>query len=222
MFNLFWYLKFPLYLGCAKESEVLLKNQLISFNSEGSLGLQRFLRKITLSYSLNLLYIYQAQCSQSCATNTFFTHWLINYLGESAFSFKSSQHKSQTVKARKLNFWENDHPPPCVTCLVSGFMCHVSLLRCHNIYKYIYFFGQRSEASWWKGPLSKRPAPSSFPTCNELIGYPYNSNGLWLTYIYDWREIPIVMLFYENYSESVLLYLIKMVFPASLFSHTNH
>ena len=55
------------------------------------------------------------------------------------FSSQSSQnHKSQTVRDRKLTFWENVHPPPCVIChvshvmyQVSGVMCQVSGVTCH-------------------------------------------------------------------------------------------
>ena len=39
----------------------------------------------------------------------------------------SSRHcPSQTIRAGELKFWENVHPPPCVTCHASYVMCHVS------------------------------------------------------------------------------------------------
>ena len=47
------------------------------------------------------------------------------------FSQSSKHHKSQTVRARELKFWENVHPPPCVTCQVSSVTCPVSHGRCH-------------------------------------------------------------------------------------------
>ena len=37
---------------------------------------------------------------------------------------------SQTVRARELKLWENVHPPPHVTCQVSGVRCRVSGVRC--------------------------------------------------------------------------------------------
>ena len=43
-------------------------------------------------------------------------HWFI----ELSFSSESSRHcVSQTVRAGELKFWENAHPPPCVTCHMS-------------------------------------------------------------------------------------------------------
>ena len=52
---------------------------------------------------------------------------LIDWLIKSSFHSESSRHcLSQTLRAGELNFWENDHPPPCVMCQVSHFMCHVS------------------------------------------------------------------------------------------------
>ena len=51
---------------------------------------------------------------------------LINSLGRSSFvEISSSNLHSQTVRARKLNFWEKVHLPP--TCHVSCVMCHMSL-----------------------------------------------------------------------------------------------
>ena len=85
---------------------------------------------------------------------------LIDWLSESAFSSKSLQHhKSQTVKARKLKFWENVHPPPCVTCQVSrvrctcqvsGVTCQVSRVWCQlsgvicRMLHFFFFF-----TKWW-------------------------------------------------------------------------
>ena len=38
--------------------------------------------------------------------------------------FKTSN--AQTVKIRELTFWENVHPPRCVTCQVSAVNCHMT------------------------------------------------------------------------------------------------
>ena len=74
------------------------------------------------------------------------------------------------VRARKLKFLENVHPPPCVTCQVShvtwqvshvtcqvshvrchmsGVTCQVSRVRCHMSYIYIFFL-QSDWASRWR------------------------------------------------------------------------
>ena len=59
-----------------------------------------------------------------------------------SFSSKSSKHdNSQTVRARKLKFWENVHPPhvshfmcheSSVTCQVPGVTCQVSHFTCNS------------------------------------------------------------------------------------------
>ena len=62
------------------------------------------------------------------------------------FSSKSSRHcLSQTVRALKLNFWENVQPPPFFTCRMSYVMCQVSRVRCHMsdvnfffVFKFVY------------------------------------------------------------------------------------
>ena len=38
---------------------------------------------------------------------------------------------SQTVRARRLKFLENVHPPPHVTCHMSCVICHMSHVKCH-------------------------------------------------------------------------------------------
>ena len=81
------------------------------------------------------------RCSQGCSTNTF----VIDWLPEWPFSPKLSKHLySQTVRARELIFWENVHPPPCVTYRasrvrfqVSGARCPVSCVTC-NYYFLLY------------------------------------------------------------------------------------
>ena len=48
------------------------------------------------------------------------------------FSSQSSKHhNSQTIRARDLKFWHNDHHPLCVLCHMSCVMCHVSHVTCH-------------------------------------------------------------------------------------------
>ena len=75
---------------------------------------------------------------------------------QSSFSSRYSwYHKSQTVRARELKFWENVHPPQtchmsCVTCHVP---CHVSDVTCHVSHvTFLFFiiFGQSGEAYWWR------------------------------------------------------------------------
>ena len=58
--------------------------------------------------------------------------WFIHSVIQSSFYSQSSKHhKSQTVRARYLHFWDNVHHPLCVTCHVSNFMCYVSLVMCY-------------------------------------------------------------------------------------------
>ena len=78
--------------------------------------------------------------------------WLTNSFSDSSRS--SLYHKSQTVRARELKFWENVHPPKRVTCHMSRVTFHVKL----------FFWG--GGAKWWslslEGLLSTGPTPSSF------------------------------------------------------------
>ena len=47
------------------------------------------------------------------------------------FYSESSRHcLSQTIRAGKLEFWENVYPPPCVMCHMSHIMCHMSRVTC--------------------------------------------------------------------------------------------
>ena len=60
-----------------------------------------------------------------------FIQSFIDWLIESSFCSESLKHcLSQTVRAGKLNSWENVHPPLCVTCPMSFDMCHKSGVRC--------------------------------------------------------------------------------------------
>ena len=53
-------------------------------------------------------------------------------ISKSSFSSKSSKHhKLHTIRARKLKFWEDVHPPPCVTFPVSHVTRQVSGVTCH-------------------------------------------------------------------------------------------
>ena len=116
--------------------------------------------------------------------NRLFYKHLCHYLSQCSFSSQSSRHhKSQIVRARELNFWENVHPSPCVTCHMSHVMCymscvtcHVSHVRCHmsgvtchvldffSYFFFFFFFFYRTK--WWsklvKGLLSMGPTASSF------------------------------------------------------------
>ena len=72
---------------------------------------------------------------------------LIHSLIGDLFSFKSSKHhKSQTIRARELTFWENVYPPPHVTCHMSHVTCHVSCVTCrvwHVTFFLLSFFTNR-------------------------------------------------------------------------------
>ena len=67
------------------------------------------------------------------------TQWVICSFSHSSLVETSSEHlHSQTVRARKLKFWEKINlllpvmcHMSCVTCHVSCVMCHVSLVQCH-------------------------------------------------------------------------------------------
>ena len=77
--------------------------------------------------------------------------WLIHSFIESLsyLSSKSSRHhKSQTVRAKNLTFWEYVHPPPCVTCQMSGTRCQVSGVTCHVSDITFFFFRQIGRACW--------------------------------------------------------------------------
>ena len=84
-------------------------------------------------------------------------------MSQSAFSSQSSRyHKSQTIRARELKFWENVHPPQHVTCHVSRVTCHVSRVTCHMsrvtchvshvtfFFIYFFFFWKSGEDYRWR------------------------------------------------------------------------
>ena len=53
-------------------------------------------------------------------------------VSQSSFSSRYSQHhKSQTIRAKELTFWENVHPTPCVMCHLSPVTCYLSHVACH-------------------------------------------------------------------------------------------
>ena len=90
--------------------------------------------KLPLEWSLLIRSFYyqtcqQTRCNRACSKNSFVIHSLSNR----SFSFRYAQHKhkSQTVRARKLKFWENVHPATCVLCHLSPVICHVSCVMCH-------------------------------------------------------------------------------------------
>ena len=67
--------------------------------------------------------------------------WCSEYLEEkhqsvsqSSFSSQSSKHhNSQTLRARDLKFWHNDHHPLCVLCHMSCVTCHMLHVTCHML-----------------------------------------------------------------------------------------
>ena len=72
----------------------------------------------------------KTRCSQDCSTTPFV---ILSFIKQEQwpFSSKSSKHcLSQTVREKELKFWENIHPPLCVTCQVSGARSQVSGDRC--------------------------------------------------------------------------------------------
>ena len=76
----------------------------------------------------NKLIVMARICVAVSFTNTSVTHQLTY----SSFVVVSSKHlHSQTVRARKLKFWEKVHLPPPVTCHMSHVACHMSHVTCH-------------------------------------------------------------------------------------------
>ena len=73
------------------------------------------------------------------------------------FSKSSKYHKSQTIKARELKFWENVHPWQHVTFHVSHVTCHMLHVTCHLSHvtcpvshvTFFSFYGQSGYAFWW-------------------------------------------------------------------------
>ena len=57
---------------------------------------------------------------------------------------ESSRHcPFQTIRARTLTFWENVHPPQCITCHLSGVQCQVS-----SVIIFIIFFTNVGASLW--------------------------------------------------------------------------
>ena len=80
---------------------------------------------------------WQTRFSRGCSTNTFNINSFIHWVTESSFFSKTSKyHKSQTVRARDMNFWDNVHHPLFV-------MCHMSCVAYH-------FFLQSGWTSSWR------------------------------------------------------------------------
>ena len=62
---------------------------------------------------------------------------------ECSFSSRSPRnHKSQIIRAREMDFWENVHPPLYVTCHKSHGLCQVSGVTYH--FFFLLFF-----TKWW-------------------------------------------------------------------------
>ena len=58
---------------------------------------------------------------------------------ECSFSSRSSRnHKSQIIRAREMNFWENVHPPLYVTCHKLHGLCQVSGVTYHFFFSFLY------------------------------------------------------------------------------------
>ena len=77
--------------------------------------------------------------SRCCFTNSLVTYWFT----DSSFSSQSLwHHKSQTVRARELTFWETVHPPPSVTRHMSCVTYQVSIVKCQV--SGVFFF-----IKWW-------------------------------------------------------------------------
>ena len=75
---------------------------------------------------------------------------LTDTVSHSSFVKISSEHlHSQTIKARKLKFWEKVHLPPPVMFHESYVTCHVSPVTFHMSLNFIYFW-QSGEASRWR------------------------------------------------------------------------
>ena len=91
---------------------------------------------------------------------------------------------SQTVRARKVNFWENVHLPALcvrcymsdvtchmwpVTCYLSQVMCHMSHVTCHMscVTCIVSHVTWEKSTIWWslsvEGLLSTGPTPSNGP-----------------------------------------------------------
>ena len=85
-------------------------------------------------------------CSRGCSTNTFVTHyWLINWVSQWSFLEIFPEHlQSQTVRARKLTFWEKVHLP-------LPDMCHMSHVMCpYFLFYFLFIILQNAETSWWR------------------------------------------------------------------------
>ena len=115
---------------------ILSKCQLPSFYGLWVMMHRRFRGKGSLNYWVtNFIFIRPGVAGAVLQTHSSF----INSLSPWVFSSQSSRyHKSQTIRVRKLKFWENVHPlqhVTChvshVTCCMSDFMWHMSCVTCH-------------------------------------------------------------------------------------------
>ena len=89
------------------------------------------------SWNIFLACILQTRCSWGCSTNTF----VIDEFSEWSFSSRSSKHHHcQTVRARKLKFWENVHLSPPAMSHVSHVTCHMPHVMFHISHVTGYFF----------------------------------------------------------------------------------
>ena len=62
----------------------------------------------------------------------FISLFILSFIESWFAKISSRQCPSQTERAGELKFWENVHPPPCVTCHISHVRCHMSEFIFHN------------------------------------------------------------------------------------------
>ena len=79
-------------------------------------------------------------CIRGFSRNIFVIDSLIHSFIQSSFSPKPSKNQfTKTIRARELNFFENVHPPPGVTCHVSSVRCHMPGVTFQGV-KLLYLF----------------------------------------------------------------------------------
>ena len=82
----------------------------------------------------------------------------------SSVDISLEQLHSQTVKARKLKFWDMVCLPPNVMCQMLLVTCHVLFVMCHmwHIKCHLFFYGQSGETSMWRVCYQQRSYPVFF------------------------------------------------------------
>ena len=115
------------------------------------------------NYSLFPDHLKKTRCSRGCSTITFVTHWLIHSVILFLQTFKTSLHPNLKSKGAEI-LRENSCP---TMCHISGVMFHVS----HVIFSFS-FFGQSSEASWWRVCYQR-----GLPRLVFFMAWPKNSSS---------------------------------------------